>query len=404
IVVRDIRSGKTIAYVGNTDKKWNPATAYVDCANAPRSTGSILKPLLYYRCISSGLITPQSMLLDVPVSYNHFSPQNYSRAYEGLVSAQQALSKSLNIPMVALLNEYGLPTFHNDLKQMGFRHFNKPASHYGLSLILGSGEVTLNELSQVYGNWAGKLYQPKTSAAEKACIYETLEAMSALNRPDENGNWKAFINTQKIAWKTGTSFGNRDAWCVGISPAYVVAVWVGNADGSGRTGLTGIDCAAPVLFDVFNALPKNYTWFPRPVKGYQNIVLCRASGYKAGPYCEDKVVTPLPAGASQTGICPFHHPLQVNAEETYQVNASVCDWRLIKQKNYFILPPLAAVYFKSWNPAFNMPPPWHPDIAEVNHELRIVYPDKTRILLFGKAEHMDVSFKAVCNEKDRTIY
>lgn len=404
VIVSDIHTGKIIAYVGNTDKKWNPATAFVDCANAARSTGSILKPLLYYECLSSGLITPQSMLLDVPVAYQHFTPQNYSRSFEGLVPARDALTKSLNIPMVGLLNEYGLQKFHSNLRQLGFRHFNRPASHYGLSLILGSGEVTLRELNDVYRTWACNLYTNKISGNDKACIYETLEAMSGLNRPDENGNWKAFINTQKIAWKTGTSFGNRDAWCVGISASYVVSVWVGNADGSGRTGLTGIEYAAPVLFDIFNVLPKTYRWFPRPTAGYENIALCKASGYKAGEHCVDTSIQLLPASSANVAVCPFHHELTVNAEETYQVNASVCDWQKIKRRNYFILPPAVAGYFKSWNPDFKMPPPFHPGIRDVESTLKIMYPNKSRILLFGTANEMEVSFKAGGTTKDGTIY
>lgn len=403
IIIRDVRTGQLLAYVGNTGKQWNPATSFVDCANAPRSTGSILKPLLYYKSLSAGLITPESMLFDIPVSYNHFTPQNYARSFEGLVSARHALTKSLNIPMVTLLNEYGLQKFHAGLRQSGFRHLNRPASDYGLSLILGSGEVTLQELSQVYTRWAGSLYH-KGNDTDKACIYETLEAMSELNRPDENGNWKAFINTQKIAWKTGTSFGNRDAWCVGISSSYVVCVWVGNADGSGRSGLTGIQYAAPILFDLFNALPKSYQWFPKPAKGYQPIALCKASGYKAGSYCDETVMSNLPVSCSQVGLCPFHHALAVNQEESYRVNASVYDWQKIKQKNYFILPPVAAGYFKSWNPGFRMPPPWHPAIKDALHDLKIIFPDRNKLLLFDNKTQMDIPFRAMCQPKESTLY
>ena len=199
VIVSDIKSGQMLSYIGNTDKKWNPNTAFVDCAKAPRSTGSILKPWLYYQCLSTGIITPERMLFDIPVAYNNFRPQNYARTYEGLIPANKALAKSLNIPMVGLLNEYGLQKFHNDLRNLGFKHFTKPASHYGLSLILGSGEVSLLELNSNYNRWAGTLLKSEANALDKACVYETLEAMSELNRPDENGNWKAFMNTQKIA-------------------------------------------------------------------------------------------------------------------------------------------------------------------------------------------------------------
>lgn len=403
IIVRDVRSGQILAYVGNTAKEYCPATSFVDCAAAPRSTGSVLKPLLYYKSLSAGLITPEAMLPDIPVSFNHFTPQNYARSYEGLVSARKALTRSLNIPMVTLLNSYGLQKFHAYLRQSGFRHMNRSAADYGLSLILGSGEITLDELSSVYTRWAGSLYR-KGGSEDKAGIYETLEAMSELNRPDENGNWKVFMNTQKIAWKTGTSFGNRDAWCIGISSAYVVAVWVGNADGSGRPGLTGIDYAAPLLFDIFNVLPKHYTWFPRPETGYAKVELCKASGYKAGPACDETEVSRLPSGCAGTGICPYHHMLAVNEEETFRVNADVYDWQKIKQKSYFLLPPTAAAYFKSWNPGFRTPPPWHPAIRNAAHDLSITFPDRSTILLFDGKTQMDINFRAMAQPQDATLF
>ncbi len=404
IIVSDVKTGKLLAYIGNTDKKWNPNTAFVNCAAAPRSTGSVLKPFLYYEALRDGLITPQKMLPDIPVSYNNFRPQNYARTYEGLIPANKALAKSLNIPMVGLLNEYGLQKFHADLRQLGFRNINRSATDYGLSLILGSGEISLEELNTNYRNWTAKMWDNKTDASDKASVYETLEAMTELNRPDENGNWKAFINTQKIAWKTGTSFGNRDAWCVGISANYVITVWVGNADGSGRTGLTGIEYAAPIMFDVFNALPKNYKWFARPEKGYATVKLCSASGHKAGPYCSETSNRPLPANCVQVSVCPFHHPLSVNEDATLQVDASVYNWQDIRQKNYFILPSAIAHHFKAWNPDYKAPPPWHEGARNTAENIQIVFPNQSKILLFGTSEQIDINFKAINSNKKSNLY
>jgi penicillin-binding protein 1C len=404
IIVSDVHTGKILAYVGNSPKQFSPQTNFVDCADAPRSTGSVLKPLLYYESMKEGLIAPSSKLFDIPVSYNHFAPQNYARNFEGLVAAKEALAKSLNIPMVGLLNEYGLQKFHANLKQLGFKHLNRNSSNYGLSLILGSGEVTLKELNQVYNSWARSLLLKDNPNYDKACIYETLEAMTQLNRPDENGNWKAFINTQKIAWKTGTSFGNRDAWSVGISADYVVTVWVGNADGAGRPNLTGIGYAAPILFDIYNSLPKSYRWFPRPATDYVSIAVCKASGYKAGPYCGITDTMQLPKTCAHMAVCPFHHLLTVNQEETYRVNASVYDWRNIKQQSYFILPPVVVNYYKKWNPDFKMPPPWHPDIQDAAQHLKIVFPDKNTLLCFGQDSSMNVHFKAMSEARNATLY
>jgi len=404
IIISDVHTGKILAYVGNTDAQWNPQTSFVDCADAPRSSGSVLKPLLYYESLKAGLIAPRSMLFDVPVSYNHFTPQNYARSYEGLISAHDALVKSLNIPMVGLLQDYGLAKFHARLQRDGFRHLNRSSSHYGLSLILGSGEITLGELNAVYNRWAHSLLDTLQPAFDPACVYETMETMTQLNRPDENGNWKAFANTQKIAWKTGTSFGNRDAWSVGISADYVVTVWIGNADGTGRPNLTGIGYAAPLLFDLFDALPKSCKWFPNPVAGYGKIVLCSASGYKAGPYCETTDTVSLPLSCEQVAVCPFHHPLTVNEEGTMRVTAAVYDWRRIQQRNYFILPPVVVNYYRSWNPGFRVPPPWHPGVSEATQHLRIVFPDKTTLLSFSPTGNMNVHFKAMTETRNTVLY
>jgi penicillin-binding protein 1C len=179
---------------------------------------------------------------------------------------------------------------------------------------------------------------------------------------------------------------------------------VGNADGSGRTGLTGIEYAAPILFDIFNTLPKTYQWFPKPVNGYSDVSLCKTSGYKAGQYCDDTIRMQLPAAAALAPVCPFHHALAVNEEETYQVNASIYDWRKIKQKNYFVLPPNVVGYFKAWNPGFKLAPPWHPDISSVTNDLRIIYPNKSKILLFGTDTQMEIIFKAIHASSNGIIY
>lgn len=404
VIVSDIHTGKTLAYIGNTGKEWNAATYYVDCAEGPRSSGSVLKPMLYYASLKEGLISPDAALFDIPVSYNHFTPQNYARTFQGLVTAKEALAKSLNIPMVGLLQEYGLQKFHTDLKQAGFRHLKRNSSNYGLSLILGSGEITLQELNQVYNRWAGSLLKKDDNSYDHACIYETLEAMTQLNRPDENGNWKAFISTQKIAWKTGTSFGNRDAWSVGISADYVVSVWVGNADGSGRPGLTGVGYAAPILFEVFNTLPKSYKWFPKPTGDYSPIPICSASGYKAGPYCTQADTIMLPQTCEQLKICPFHHLLNVNEDATKQVDASIYDWRKIKQQSYFLLPPIVANYYKSWNPHFETAPKWDNKRPHTNSLVKIIFPDKNTILTFHPDEAMNIHFKAFAEDKNTTLY
>lgn len=191
---------------------------------------------------------------------------------------------------------------------------------------------------------------------------------------------------------------------MGISANYVVTVWVGNADGSGRTGLTGIEYAAPILFDIFNALPKSYTWFTKPLQGYSAIKLCKISGHKAGEFCEEQKAVNLPASCSQVSVCPFHQQLSVNKEHTLQVNASVYNWQNIVQQSYFILPPAVAQYYKTWNPDYKSPPPWHSAVHNTMDNIQIVFPDQTKILLFDAANEMNINLKAISANKNAALY
>jgi len=217
---------------------------------ANRSSGSILKPFLYALSLQEGLILPTSWLSDVPLSYRGYRPANFDQSYSGLVAADQALIKSLNIPFVQLLKKYDVRRFHNQLKKMGIHSLPFSADHYGLSLILGGAEVNLWDLCGIYSSMARSLlfYTPgnetekyynwhspwyvntknkamaltdrQAPVIQPGAIYSTWQAMIALKRPDEDGNWQQFSGNQPIAWKTGTSFGFRDAWAIGTSTSY----------------------------------------------------------------------------------------------------------------------------------------------------------------------------------------
>ena len=170
------------------------------------------------------------------------------------------MSKSLNIPAVRLLSDYSVTRFKNDLKDLGLTTLFRPAHEYGLSLVLGGGEATLWELAYAYRKLALDASEKAVNRKYDAAVaYSILEAMTEVNRPGINQHWAAF-NGNKIAWKTGTSYGARDAWAIGVTSKYVVAVWVGNASGEGIAGMTGTSTAGPLLFDVFRNL-KQSDWF-----------------------------------------------------------------------------------------------------------------------------------------------
>ncbi|MEO6302449.1 MAG: penicillin-binding protein 1C [Bacteroidia bacterium] len=396
IIITSVKTGKVLAYIGNTRSVDQEHSNEVDCITASRSTGSILKPFLYAKCLEEGAITPTMLIPDIPTQFGSFSPKNFTKQYDGAVAANKALSRSLNIPMVRMLNEYGLEKFHRDLKNYGLTTLHKPAKHYGLSLILGGAEARLDELSKAYVQIAQELKSGKSKPivlvnekinkrkektnfkmrTGKAAIYSTFQAMVDVNRPDEDGNWRAFASSQKIAWKTGTSFGFRDAWAIGVTPDYVVAVWIGNADGEGRPGLTGIKAAAPLLFDVFAQLPRSTQWFSEPQNDMSKITICVESGHRASDLCEKTELVWMPKTCLNTISCPYHQIVHLTKNNLYRVDSECENVYNMKHVTWFILPPLIERYYKFNHPNYKVLPDFKPEcLAKItDRAIAVLYP------------------------------
>lgn len=305
-VVIDNSNGFIVAYVGNASLERARPGAQVDIAASARSTGSILKPLLYAAALQEGVILPRTLLPDVPVNLGGFAPQNFDHQFYGAVPAAEALARSLNVPSVFLLRSYGVARFYSLLQRCGFTSFTKDASHYGLSLILGGGEGRLDEITRAYSDMV-RSYSDGESIWNKLALWYTFEALKEVNRPDEL-DWRMIRSVRKAAWKTGTSYGFRDAWAVGMTPEYTIGVWAGNAQGQGVPGLTGARAAGPVMFDILNLLPLTQEWFPEPgdaVKGAWADV-CPLSGHLAGPDCPQKDPLFIPVAGLETEPCPYH--------------------------------------------------------------------------------------------------
>ena len=294
-VILDIRSGEIIAYVGNASPLRRRNGSEVDIATAPRSTGSILKPFLYCAALQEGVILPRTLIRDTPVNLNGFTPQNFDLQFHGAVPAAEALARSLNVPAVHLLRAYGAPRFLELLRQAGLSTLTRSASDYGLSLILGGSEGTLMDITQAYANMVRQYQGLETDSPFKdnIAIWYTFEALKEVNRPDEI-DWKLIQSVRKVAWKTGTSYGYRDAWAVGVTPDYAVGVWCGNADGHGVAGMTGAKTAGPVLFDLLNLLPPSADWFQEPLEGGVFLDVCTASGMLRSQDCPDYESIRLP--------------------------------------------------------------------------------------------------------------
>lgn len=302
-IVMDNRSGEVVAYVGNSSPERERPGKQVDIAAAPRSTGSILKPFLYAATLEDGTILPGTLLPDIPVNLGGFAPQNFDRQFYGAVPASEALARSLNVPSVFLLRKYGVERFWENLRSRGLSTLTHPAGHYGLSLILGGAEATLRDVTAAYSAMVARHSRPDRESNTLALWY-TFEALKEVNRPDQL-DWRLIGSVRKAAWKTGTSYGFRDAWAVGMTPEYTIGVWAGNAEGAGVPGLTGARAAGPVMFDILNLLPESAGWFQEPSEGVMADV-CPRSGFLAGPDCPERTAMLLPPAALDSEPCPYH--------------------------------------------------------------------------------------------------
>jgi len=413
VLVLDVKTREVLTYIGNspTDKSHQNS---VDIIDKPRSTGSILKPFLYASMLDAGDLLPNALVADVPTLFGNYQPENFNKSYDGAVFANEALSRSLNVPAVRMLQEFGLDRFYHYLKQLGLKDLKHDASYYGLSLALGGAESNLWDLCKSYAGMASTLNhfnanssqyftnefcQPIYNSNESidfgqlrnekeifdaASIFLTFESMRQVNRPEGDDSWEFYDSSQEVAWKTGTSFGFRDAWAIGTTKDYVVGVWVGNADGEGRPGLVGVQTAAPILFDVFDLLPKS-TWFNPPYDEMINVNICKKSGYRASTICDDTELRFIQASGKKTAPCPYHKIVHLDATEQFQVNSTCESISKINSTPWFVLPPLQAYYFKNKNPFYKSIPPYRSDCAETSEvAMEFIYPNQQSTIFLPK--------------------
>ncbi len=402
ILVIDVQTRNVISYVGNSPTDTDHDKD-VDIISAPRSTGSILKPFLYAAMLDDGELLPNTLVPDIPTQISGYTPQNFNLTYDGAVPAQRALSRSLNIPAVLMLQDYSVFKFYDVLQKFQLHDINKHPDHYGLSLILGGAESNLWDLCRTYANlsstinyfnqskgkyrsnefaelnvhhdfttdFGGDSFQKTILGA--GSIYLTYNAMKEVNRPEGDEAWRFYDSSLELAWKTGTSFGNRDAWAIGTNSRYVVGVWVGNASGEGRPELTGVDYAAPVLFDVFNLLPRK-PFFTPPLNDLEEVEVCQKSGYLAQDDCP-KTTQLICRNGKKTAICPYHKLVHLDATQQFQVNSSCEDVTNMVNKKWFVLPPVMELYYKSLHIDYLPLPPFREDCQNAQHHVMdFIYP------------------------------
>jgi penicillin-binding protein 1C len=437
-IVVNVDNGNVLAYVGNSKACDNEQRGnQVDIIDSKRSTGSILKPFLYAAALDAGEILPSTLLPDVPAIFSGYAPKNSSNTYDGAVNAQKALARSLNIPAVFLLKDYGVQRFYELLKKIGITTLNRTSDNYGLSLILGGAEAKLWDICSIYTGMVRSLkYFPSrsdmysqndynqlhyfadvalvppsdlkaTGNIGAGAIWHTFNAMLEVNKPANESGWENYLSTWKVAWKTGTSFGFRDAWAVGLNSHYVVGVWVGNADGTGRPGLTGVDCAAPVMFEIFRSLDK-YGWFSVPADDLVKMSVCAMSGHLASDICPVVDSVLIPAKGVNSSVCPYHKLIYTDKINHFRVNSECESIYNMNKITWFVLPPVMETYYKHKNPSYKTLPPFRKDCALANSQsIDFVYPNegaKVFIPVNIKQEKEKVVFKVVHNNPNSHVF
>jgi penicillin-binding protein 1C len=383
-------------------------SAPVDMVLAPRSTGSTLKPFLYALALDRGHILPAQWLPDVPARWGDFRPRNSDGAFSGMVPADQALARSLNVPWARVLEEMGPASLLDLLRRSGARHLFRGADAYGVPLVLGGGELCLAELAGLYamlGNrgtsspldlaHSGKRFlhvpgpgedreAPSLKAAHEAFLaafgeegrteqilspeasWLALEALRKPGRIDEEESWKAFSGGRPLAWKTGTSWGQRDAWAIGVSPRWVVGVWAGNPGGEGRPGLWGSHAAAPLLFRLFPLLPDSGSsrWFERPAH-LQAVGICPETGWRRSALCPPGSFAWAPAAGLAAPLDKWHREVHLDSSGLYQVDGNCEPAHRQVVKSWLVLPPAADAYLREAHPDL-VPrlPPFRSDCRE----------------------------------------
>ena len=417
-------SGKVRAYVGSQDF-FDPAhQGQVDGVIAPRSSGSLLKPFLYALSMDAGLILPQTLVKDVPTFYSGFSPRNADERYDGLVRAEEALVRSLNVPAVRLLRRYGLFNFYRFLQDAGVSTLVRSADDYGLPLILGGAEVTLWDMARLFRGLArgGRIeplrylqeqteFTPSTPLISPGAAYLVLESLRNVRRPGVEYYWHQYQDQWPLAWKTGTSYGQRDAWALGVSPAWTIAVWLGNFSGEGNPALSGARAAGPLLFDIFHRVPKDLdqAWFPQPDADLTTATLCLDSGRPVSPHCPYPSQALTPRHRRPMARCPYHRSIVLNKAGTHQV-CSLCwkpgDHRLARQMVY---PTDVVQYLRERGQVLHDPPPHKADcpVQPEAKPLQVLYPTPEARLQVGRdfdGKQQPIVLRAAHSDRERALF
>ncbi|ATE72325.1 penicillin-binding protein 1C [Lysobacter capsici] len=324
-ILIDTRDMGVRALVGSADYFDASIQGQVNGSDAKRSPGSTLKPFIYALALDQGVLHPQTVLRDVPSAFGPYTPENFDGRFMGPVTATEALVRSRNIPAVSVAAQLKQPTFYDFLRQAGVSRMASK-DHYGLALVLGGGEVTMEELARMYamlGN-DGRLRplrwredDPQEEGARllsAEASYITRDMLRQNPRPDAGS--QPASRPLPVAWKTGTSWAFRDAWSAGIVGPYVLVVWLGNFDGSSNPALIGVEAAAPLFFDIVDGLQAARVDLAEPARQWpiniKRVEVCRASGDLPNAWCPQRGMTWFIPGKSPIRISTVHRAIALD--------------------------------------------------------------------------------------------
>lgn len=404
LLVANYHTGEIVSWIGNPDHSDKENSGEVDGVRAVRSPGSTLKPFIYALGLQKGWITPASVLYDIPQDFAGYQPENYDQKFRGEVTAEGALLQSLNLPAIGLLKEIGIDSFLAFTDRLGMKTFRQKTEKPGLSVAVGGCSATLFELVQAYAALAnnGKMAKIHSVKVEKSELLptnltpESAEMVRSILAVGKRGEAilpfvKDRLGYGRICWKTGTSFGRRDAWCIGFGNKYVVGLWLGDFKGQGNAALSGVDMASPQFQRLILSIEKPNNRIPLDSfltqLGWRIRKVCRVSGQIRSDYCLSQTSDWFLPLVSNVTICSHVKPVLVNQLETISYciycqpetgfHTKICDNR----------PPAILNYLHGTKELITPPPPHNPScrMARESSSLVILSPaDGKEYFLEGK--------------------
>lgn len=372
VVILDNESRSVLAYVGSQDFYDNEHGGQVDGIRALRAPGSTLKPLIYGMAFDHGSYSTKSVMTDLPVNYGGYSPENYDETYRGRVTADESLASSLNIPAVKVLDQLGHEQLVDRLAKADFDWIANHKDELGLSLALGGCGVRLEELANLYASFAQsgsylplkfKLDSPQNQDTiqilSPSASYMLYTILSRLDRPDLPNESLNATDVPKVSWKTGTSYGRRDAWSIGYNKRYTVAVWAGNFNGEGRPELSGADIATPLMLRIFRAIENRSTYDAVLYKPHELAIryVCQESGLPPNTYCNDQVFDYAIPNTTTSETCQHMRTIWTNDTRTVSYCGHCLPSEGVLEELYPNLPPDLISYYDQEHISYKRIPP-----------------------------------------------